>query len=41
MDTFTNLFSRRSIRKYTGEPVSEDELQQILNAAYVAPVGMG
>ena len=35
------LFKRRSIRSYTGEKISEAELQEILKAAYAAPVGMG
>ncbi|MBO5411215.1 MAG: nitroreductase family protein, partial [Clostridia bacterium] len=39
MNTFENLFSRRSIRTYNGENVTEAELAQILKAAYAAPVG--
>ncbi len=39
MNTFENLFSRRSIRTYNGENVSDAELAQILKAAYAAPVG--
>ena len=39
MDTFDNLFSRRSIRKYNGESITDSELQLILKAAYSAPVG--
>lgn len=35
------LFTRRSIRSYTGEHVTGDELAFILDAAYAAPVGMG
>lgn len=30
---------RRSVRKYTGEPIEEDKLQQILAAALLAPSG--
>lgn len=41
MTTMEAIFSRRSIRSYTGEKITEDELQQILKAAYAAPVGMG
>lgn len=41
MTTMETLFSRRSIRTYTGEPISREELGQILKAAYAAPVGMG
>ena len=39
MDTFTNLYSRRSIRSYTGESLSEAELAAVLKSAYAAPVG--
>lgn len=39
MNTFENLYSRRSIRSYTGEAITEEELQEILKAAYAAPVG--
>jgi nitroreductase len=31
------IFSRRSIRKYTDEPVSEDDIQTLLDAAMAAP----
>lgn len=31
------IFSRRSIRKYTGEPVSEADVQTLLEAAMAAP----
>lgn len=34
------LFSRRSIRSYTGEAVSEETLAYILGAAHASPVGM-
>lgn len=33
--------ARKSVRSYTGEPVSEAELQAIMTAAQSAPVGMG
>jgi nitroreductase len=33
------IFSRRSIRKYTEEPVSEEEIKTILEAAMAAPSG--
>lgn len=39
MNTFDNLFSRRSIRTYNGENLTEAELAQILKAAYASPVG--
>lgn len=35
------IFSRRSIRSYTGEMPTQQELDLILKAAYAAPVGMG
>jgi len=31
------IFSRRSIRAYTGEPVSEDDVQALLQAGMAAP----
>ena len=39
MNTFDNLFSRRSIRTYNGENITEAELNLILKAAYASPVG--
>ena len=39
MKTFENLFSRRSIRTYNGENLTEEELSLILKAAYASPVG--
>lgn len=33
------ILARRSIRKYTAEPVSDDDLKQILEAAMSAPSG--
>lgn len=39
MNTFDNLFSRRSIRAYNGKSISESELELILKAAYASPVG--
>ncbi len=35
------IIKRKSIRTYTGEGVQEDQLKEILNSAYVAPVSMG
>ena len=40
MNTFETLFSRKSVRQFTGETISDNELQQILLAANAAPVGM-
>lgn len=39
MNTFENLFSRRSIRTYNGKNITDEELSEILKAAYAAPVG--
>lgn len=39
MNTFENLFSRRSIRTYNGKNITESELNKILKAAYASPVG--
>lgn len=33
--------TRKSIRSYTGEPISKEQLDAILTAAYEAPIGMG
>ncbi|MDR1856658.1 MAG: nitroreductase family protein [Desulfovibrio sp.] len=37
MDLFEALFTRRSIRKFTSEPVSDADLDKILKAAMLAP----
>ena len=39
MTAFENLYSRRSIRTYNGENITDTELKEILKAAYAAPVG--
>lgn len=39
MTAFENLYSRRSIRTYNGDNLTETELKEILKAAYAAPVG--
>lgn len=41
MDTLETICNRKSVRTYTGEPVSEEELDKILLAGQAAPVGMG
>ena len=41
MQTFNTICSWRSIRKYTGEPMTEKEMDGILEAAYAAPIEMG
>lgn len=40
MELSTVLTSRKSIRSFTGEPVSQEVLSQILSAANTAPVGL-
>lgn len=41
MDTMETICSRKTIRSYTGEAITADELNVILKAANAAPVGMG
>ncbi|HHV99379.1 MAG TPA: nitroreductase family protein [Clostridiaceae bacterium] len=40
MDVLEAIFTRRSIRKYTGAPVSEADLKTILKAGFCAPSAM-
>lgn len=37
MDLFELLRTRRSIRQYTGQPVSQEDLRAILGAGLLAP----
>ncbi|MCF6464785.1 nitroreductase family protein [Clostridium sp. Cult2] len=37
MDILEAIFTRRSIRKFTGEPISEEDLKTILKAGFQAP----
>lgn len=39
MNTLENLYSRKSIRTFNGESITDAELNEILKAAYAAPVG--
>lgn len=39
MNTLENLYSRKSVRSYNGESITDAELKEILKAAYAAPVG--
>lgn len=41
MDTITVLKSRRSCRNFDGRPITEEELNIILEAGTYAPTGMG
>ena len=35
------LNQRKSVRSYTGEPATPEQLEAVLTAAYEAPIGMG
>ena len=39
MNTLEAIYSRRSIRNFNGEAITDDEMREILNSAYAAPVG--
>lgn len=39
MNTLEAIYSRRSIRNFNGESITENELNEILKAAYAAPIG--
>lgn len=41
MNTIETICNRKSIRSYTGENITQDELNTILKAANASPVGMG
>lgn len=41
MNTMETICSRKSVRTYTGESITADELAAILKAANASPVGMG
>ena len=41
MTTMETICSRKSVRSYTGESITNDELNTILKAANASPVGMG
>lgn len=40
MDVFEAITSRRSIRSFTGDPVSEEDVAALLDAAHWAPSGL-
>ena len=40
METIKNIHTRRSIRNYSDQPVSKEELQEILEAGTWAPSGV-
>ena len=39
MNTFDNIFSRKSIRTYNGKNITEEELGLIIKPAHAAPDG--
>ncbi|MBZ5495676.1 MAG: nitroreductase family protein [Acidobacteriia bacterium] len=39
-DFFEVLRTRRSVRSYTAEPVSREEIQELIDSAVLAPTGM-
>ena len=41
MNTFDAIYSRKSVRSYTGEKVTDEEIKELVKAAYASPVGMG
>ena len=41
MNTMDTICKRKSVRTYTGEQITEEQLHTILKAANAAPVGMG
>lgn len=40
METLKTIFSRKSVKKYTGEPVPQDVRDTVIKAALSSPVGM-
>lgn len=40
MNIFDVLYSRKSVRTYTGNPPTEEQLKEILKAAWASPVAM-
>ena len=41
MNTFDAILSRKSVRSYTGEPITDEQLEKILLAGNAAPIAMG
>lgn len=40
METKDAIYGRRSVRKYTDEPVSDEDLMEVINAGLMAPSGI-
>ena len=41
MNTLEAITARTSIRSYTGQPITDEQLETVLLAAQAAPIGMG
>lgn len=41
METVDAIFSRRSIRRYTGQPISDQQINTLLRAAMASPSSVG
>lgn len=41
MNTLDTLFSRKTVRSYTGEQLSDEQLATVMHAANAAPIGRG
>ena len=39
MEFFQTLYSRKTVRSYSGDPITPEELSEILKAGYAAPIG--
>jgi nitroreductase len=40
LETLDAIYHRRSIRRYTGKPISDEDLEIILEAGLMAPSGL-
>ena len=40
MDFFDTLYRRKTVRSYTGEPITNEQLAEILKAAQASPIGL-
>lgn len=40
METKEAIYGRRSVRKYTNQPVSDEDLEEVINAGLMAPSGI-
>ena len=37
MDVIEAIFTRRSIRKFTGEPIADEDMELVIRACFQAP----